>query len=297
MEFKEFISNFDSVRLIGEGKYQCKCPCHADQKASLTVTDAADRILLHCHAGCKTEDIVRCVDLSICDLFKHTERTVSLNYRYSKLMNTVKKSEKEKPTDNIQWYNIDSLYEYYSSNEFKPTAQYEYYDENSVYQFTKLRLSNGKDKRMSYITRNNNKFCFKKLGNSTIYGLRELIKFKEENHIGYNPIYYVEGEKDVETMRSIGLVAVTAGGVNDWKKEYARFFTGCDLVVIPDNDSPGKELARRVLTDCLEVVKTMKVLLLDNFVQEKGDISDFIQQGYGKEAINIMINELPQIAR
>ncbi len=47
-----------------------QCPAHHDRTPSLTVTKAENgTVLLHCHAGCTVEDVVRALGLEISDLF------------------------------------------------------------------------------------------------------------------------------------------------------------------------------------------------------------------------------------
>jgi 5S rRNA maturation endonuclease (ribonuclease M5) len=46
-----------------------RCPAHNDRNPSLSVCEEGGRILLHCHAGCETSDIVRALGLSTSDLF------------------------------------------------------------------------------------------------------------------------------------------------------------------------------------------------------------------------------------
>jgi putative DNA primase/helicase len=41
-----------------------QCPTHIDDDPSLSVTDAGDTVLLHCHAGCETDDVLRALGLS-----------------------------------------------------------------------------------------------------------------------------------------------------------------------------------------------------------------------------------------
>ena len=53
----------------GTGKAQCICPAHADREASLTLTDGNDRVLIKCHAGCSTEEVVIAAGLKMSDLF------------------------------------------------------------------------------------------------------------------------------------------------------------------------------------------------------------------------------------
>ena len=40
-------------------EWEARCPAHEDQRASLSISIGDDgRTLLHCHAGCPTEEIV-----------------------------------------------------------------------------------------------------------------------------------------------------------------------------------------------------------------------------------------------
>jgi hypothetical protein len=48
---------------------QFHCPGHEDRVASLTVTDRVDRVLIHCHAGCDTVDVLQALSLDWGDLY------------------------------------------------------------------------------------------------------------------------------------------------------------------------------------------------------------------------------------
>jgi|ERR1035438_1943240 DNA primase len=60
-------------------------------------------------------------------------------------------------------------------------------------------------------------------------------------------VFVVEGERDVETLRSHGFVATTnAGGAKaPWLPQFTEALRGREVILIPDNDEPGR---RRVLT-------------------------------------------------
>ena len=51
------------------------CPAHDDRNASLSVHVSDGRILLHCHAGCSTEDVVNALGLTMSDLFVESKKT------------------------------------------------------------------------------------------------------------------------------------------------------------------------------------------------------------------------------
>jgi hypothetical protein len=55
-------------------------------------------------------------------------------------------------------------------------------------------------------------------------------------------IYIAEGEKDVDNLRALGFAATTnAGGTKKWQPDFSKFLRGADVVVLPDNDTEGRE--------------------------------------------------------
>ena len=61
----------------------------------------------------------------------------------------------------------------------------------------------------------------------------------------------MEGEKDVDRAMDMGFVATTfVGGAGKWREEYLEHFGGADVVLIPDNDTPGQngmaEIAKKL---------------------------------------------------
>ena len=68
MTLQELAGHFEVSRRINDNSYQCKCPVHIDDKASLTVSQENGKLLLYCHAGCDTKDILEAVGLSFQEL-------------------------------------------------------------------------------------------------------------------------------------------------------------------------------------------------------------------------------------
>ena len=59
-------------------------------------------------------------------------------------------------------------------------------------------------------------------------------------------VYVVEGEKDVDQLAAVGLVATTSPmGAGKWRPEYTTALTGARVVVLPDNDQPDTSTARK----------------------------------------------------
>jgi hypothetical protein len=64
------LNNLEGVRRSPTHKdqWRARCPAHADRSPSLSIRQTHDRILLHCHAGCDVEDILRAVGASWGDI-------------------------------------------------------------------------------------------------------------------------------------------------------------------------------------------------------------------------------------
>jgi hypothetical protein len=87
----------------------------------------------------------------------------------------------------------------------------------------------------------------------------------------------VEGEKDVESLRKIGRVATcNAGGAGKWSDDLSQYFRSEQhILIIPDNDDPGRKHAQAVAKSLSGKVASIKILELPG-IPEKGDISDWL---------------------
>lgn len=107
------------------------------------------------------------------------------------------------------------------------------------------------------------------------YRLPDVIAAVENREV----IYIAEGEKGADALASIGVVGTCSpGGANKWRKEYNRFFTGADAVILPDNDQPGQDHAADVAQHLIGVAARVRMLMLPN-LPLKGDIADWLQAG------------------
>jgi hypothetical protein len=56
-------------RKVG-GQHLFRCPAHDDRRPSLAVREEADgTLLVCCHAGCRTEDVLEAIGLEFADLY------------------------------------------------------------------------------------------------------------------------------------------------------------------------------------------------------------------------------------
>jgi hypothetical protein len=57
-------------KVTGAGRQRmAQCPAHEDRNPSLSVTGIEGQVLVYCHAGCETVDVLAALELSMVDLF------------------------------------------------------------------------------------------------------------------------------------------------------------------------------------------------------------------------------------
>jgi hypothetical protein len=106
-------------------------------------------------------------------------------------------------------------------------------------------------------------------------------------------VYIVEGEKDVDRLRRLGVVATcNAGGAGGWRAELNRHFAGADVVVLPDNDEPGRAHAAKVARGLRDVAASVRIVELPGLAP-KGDVSDWIDAGGSVEDLQALVERAP----
>lgn len=109
------------------------------------------------------------------------------------------------------------------------------------------------------------------------YHLPELI---EAAALG-KPVFIAEGEKDVDNLRALGLVATcNSGGAGKWRDDHAAYFEGVPrAVVLADNDEAGEAHARRVAESLRSIVPDVRIVRFPE-LPPKGDVSDWLALGH-----------------
>ena len=65
----DLLARLEKVRPSGAGRYMACCPAHEDKSPSLSIKCCDDgRTLLHCHAGCPTNDVLNAIGLKFSDI-------------------------------------------------------------------------------------------------------------------------------------------------------------------------------------------------------------------------------------
>lgn len=106
-------------------------------------------------------------------------------------------------------------------------------------------------------------------------------------------IYILEGEKDVNTAISLGLFATcNPGGAKKWPPDFAQYFAGSDIVIIPDNDAPGREHGLIVANSLARTAAHVRIVELPGLA-EGGDFSDWVAAGGSLDELDELVDEVP----
>jgi putative DNA primase/helicase len=106
-------------------------------------------------------------------------------------------------------------------------------------------------------------------------------------------IYWPEGEKDVDTLNRLGLLATTFGGTGDGLPEgCAAYFAGRNVVVLADNDAGGRQHAEKKAALVAPVAASVRVVHFAELA-EKGDVSDWITLGKDRGDLQHRVDDTP----
>lgn len=120
----------------------------------------------------------------------------------------------------------------------------------------------------------------------TLYNLPALLNAKE--------VFLLEGEKDCETLKSLGFVATTMGSKNSWKHEFAAHLKGKDVCVCLDVGNEAD--AERIAKDIESVASSVRILKLPGLDHREQDITDWFEKMAG-QAADEKANTLRQVVR
>ena len=115
-----------------------------------------------------------------------------------------------------------------------------------------------------------------------LYHLQELVENPDR------AVFVVEGEKDVETLRSQGLLATcNPGGAGKWRDEYSQTLSGRIVAILPDNDSVGVKHAHEVAQNLKPLAAQVRVITLPE-LPEKGDVTDWFGSGGSSDELKVL---------
>jgi putative DNA primase/helicase len=239
------LDRLQGVRAAGNG-WEARCPAHDDSTPSLHVAVGnGERVLMHCHAGCPFNAIVASLGLRPADLFARQNG-----------------GSRRRPSGTL-------------------VRTHDYHDEHGAVLFQVCRYAQPKafrqrrpDGRGGWI---------RNVEGVPVVPYR-LPQLQVAVALGIL-IYVVEGEKDVEALDRLGITATcNAGGAGKWRPAHADYLRGAHVVILPDNDDPGRAHVQQVAASLYGVAASLRVVELPG-LPEHGDVSDWLARGGTVEAL------------
>jgi hypothetical protein len=253
----------------GDGFKAC-CPAHDDHDPSLSITEKKDgRVLLHCHAGCRTNDVVTALGLCTTDLFPTGLDLLGRN------------SPSQKPNAYPTAAEAAAAY-----GRGTPSQVWAYHDAdgNDVGRILRWETAYGKEIRPI------GRFPegWKQLAMPApcpLFGLPALLSNRE------SPVFVAEGEKCVAALRSLGLLATTsAGGAAAARKTDWTPLAGRRVIILPDNDEAGEKYAESVGGILRAINAEVQITHLDGRPDDGGDVADVVS-GCATEADRLALRD------
>ncbi|MBG0789657.1 MAG: AAA family ATPase [Desulfovibrionaceae bacterium] len=172
------------------------------------------------------------------------------------------------------------------------TVRYDYLGQEGNYRFSVLRFEeSGKDKTFR-------QWHYDFQTESWIQNVQgvTLIPYHLNEIANAETVYIVEGEKDVDNLAGLGIVATcNPQGAGKWRDEYSLYLKGKRVVILPDNDEPGRSHAEDVKQKLLSHVAGVRVVALPG-LPEKGDVSDWLNQGGTVEELQRIVSQVKEEA-
>jgi len=270
---KNILARFKSVTSNGaRGSFSALCPAHADSSPSLSIATGSDgRVLLHCHAGCKLEDILKNSGLTVNDLFPTKHAPVIK--KFAPIISPAR-VRRDAMRENF----VTALAEKLGATQH---IAYRYSENQVVVRFELLR--SGKTFRPIH---------FDGAVWSQGDGPHPWPLYRQNSLENPGLVFVVEGEKCADTLTALGFAATTSPhGAGSARKANWAALEGREIAILPDNDAPGEKYAREVASLLTGSTKIVKLPGLE--IGE--DIADWIRAGGSKKRLLRLVSRAPEI--
>jgi len=257
------------------GGWTARCPWHDDTRPSLSISTGEDgRVLLKCHSGCTTKEIVDALGVEERDLFDDSARRTPTTTKASAKKASTPKVEKKAGK---AYATADAAQKAYERILRRKAARvWEYVVEGEVVGLT-LRWDNpdGTKDTIRPVSRHADGWRMEHMPTP-----RPLFGFSESLAPGGRRVYVAEGEKCVDALAGLGLLATTsAGGSSSAKQSDWAPLAGRDVVILPDADEPGRKYAAAVaeILLALDPPAVVRIVDLAPDANDGSDIADLVE--------------------
>ncbi len=254
MTAEELLGRLEKVKREKAGQWAARCPAHEDDGPSLAVKDGGDgKILLHCHAGCRLDAILKALHLEASDLFPPRD---------------------EKPAERGTI-----------------SKQYPYHDERGELLFEVVRMvpkdfrqrrpdgAGGWSWKLGDVRR-------------VLYRLPEIVADKTGRRVfvveGEKDADSLSALGFLATCCAGG-----SNAWQHVATHAAEVLKGRHVTILPDNDDPGRKYAASVAASLRGHAASLRVLALPGLSADGGDVSDWIRDGGTAGALVELVKAAP----
>jgi hypothetical protein len=256
------LTKLPGAKKTGDG-WAVRCPAHEDRKASLSISQGDNgTALLKCHAGCDTSAVLAAVGMKLSDLFPARDGP------------TPTRNGKTQ-TNGRTFATADDAVADLERQHGKRSALWSYPDANGEPVGLVVRWNKADGKDIRPVSRHADGWRISAMPEPRpLYGLPKLANAPR--------VWVAEGEKAADAARSVGFVATTsAGGSQAAAKTDWQPLAGKEVLILPDNDAPGRKYADTVAGILAKLTPAPIVRILDLALHapglpEGGDLADVL---------------------
>ena len=253
----------------GRKQWTAKCPCHEDESEdTLYITDKGDgQLLFKCWADCEWKDIQEALGYD----WKKFKDQQSYTPKPAPKKKTKKKKPKRKEKTG-EWI-------YYDAHGNLIAIKRRWLLDNGKKSYDWQRWHDKEHKRIDGLGDGKNKVV------PPLYNLKHLFHRKLEmapEDWQELVLYYVEGEKNADSMTAAGLLATSNRNGTSSELEEADLkilrTLGLPIRIIADNDDPGLEYAEKIRKKLLDEGFEVEVFK-SSLGEKKADVTDHLDAG------------------
>ena len=246
MTIDEILTRLEGVKQTGPASWIARCAGHADINPSLGIALAEDKILLNCHAGCPTGNVLIAMGLEMADLFVKLNTSITTHSNGSTKPKLSPAPIDEAVVDQCHASLTKHARVYLKdirrlSDEVIDLYQLGTDERNGETRFTMpIRDEQGtvRDIRRwlppEYRADDEAK---KMLHWRTGYGAARLYPIDQ---LAAGEVVLCEGELDALALIAAGIPAITATcGVSTWPDALSQALRSMQITILMDNDKPG----------------------------------------------------------
>jgi putative DNA primase/helicase len=263
----EILGRLEGVKREGKG-WRAVCPAHQDTRKhpSLSVNVGENgKLLFKCWSGCTVEQIASALKMPVAELLHGEGKTSPV--RQHRASNRGAEPQKRRVFDTI-----DAVQAAYLRHpKLAGATTVHRYDFDPTFSEFHFRFDDRRKKEVRPVSRNGSGWI-----RGDPAGFLPLYRVDELEPTGV--IYIVEGPKDADAARRLGLSSTTwAHGANAWRKADWTPLQGRSTVLIADAHETGVKAMRGVAGKLAPLGCPVRLIERLPGVPEGGSVSDFIE--------------------